>query len=150
MFPLSITGSIKLQAISPQQVSGVVASIVAALERERASNVSIIGNTISFRAGVFRFVSRWNVLVPVASGTLEVKAGAPGSIVFRFSCIQFLAIFTTIVLILGLALPSEVSTVSHLVIPLVAWLWLFGMNYLIAAIRLPSFVRRAAEAANRQ
>ena len=142
MFPTSISGTVELPVLTPEQTPALVSALNIALEGARAFDISRTGNAITFRGGIFRFVSNLNVLVPVSSGVIEVRPGAPGTIVFRFSCMQLLIIVTVMALLTGFVIPSNQPLAFKLGMPALMWLWLFGMNYLIAKIRLPAFIRR--------
>lgn len=148
MFPTHITGRIELAAATPERVDSIAERFVSELARVRASDVMRQGNTITFKGGVFRLVSSWNILGPVSQGAIELKVGPPPEIAYRFSCIQMLVITTLMVIVMGLfvATSPRAPLALKLGAPVIMWLWLFGMNYLIAAYRLPAFVRRTAGA----
>jgi hypothetical protein len=147
MFPTSIKGTLVLSACASDDVPRFLSKIRAELESVKARHISLSGNKISFRGGVFRFVSNWNVLCPVGSGVIEVIPGTPPVLRYHFSCLEMLVVVSLMVLFLGLFLAQRSPIVLELFLfPVLAWLWLFGMNYLTAAIRLPRFVRRAVDA----
>ena len=86
----------------------------------------------------------WNILVPVGRGEIEIVPGKPGTVKYGFSCVQMLILLTLMVGAMSVALISREGLSAHAIIFLViGWLWLFGMNYVISAVRLPRFVRRA-------
>lgn len=70
MFPTSFEGSIQTKALESTEIDLVLDQIEQALKAERATGISRTGNTISFQAGVFRFVSGQNILAPVGHGDL--------------------------------------------------------------------------------
>lgn len=124
------------------QAQTVVANFERALIRERASGVSAVGNRLTFRAGMFRFVSNMNILASVGSGTVDVQPGSPGAISFHFSCLQSLLVTTGMASLVAVLLASGPnSIVVRFLVPIGGWLWLFGASYLIANYRLGHFVR---------
>lgn len=143
MFPLAIVGRVESATIPIEQVPAIVAALKSALAQARASDVSEIGNKVTFRGGAFRSVFNWNVLVPFGSGVIEVHTGSPGTVEFRFSCVQMFVVVTLMVSFAAFIIPTTKPLWFRLGAPLAMWLWLFGMNYLIAKFRLPAFVRRA-------
>lgn len=145
MFPTGFKGEIETPPLRPQDVDDVLASIEEALVGAKAADITRVGNTISFRGGLFRFViGNWNVLHPVGHGEIEVVPGSPGAVRYDLSCVQMLVVATLMVGWLTVSMSSRGHvTLGTVLIPLIGWLWLFGMNYLIAAVRLPAFVRSA-------
>ena len=143
MFPLIISGRVESASISAEQVPVLVAGLSSALARARASDVTCAGNALAFRAGIFRLVFSWNVLVPVGSGAIQVHAGTSGIVQYRFSCVQMLIVVSIMMLLLAFLIPRTEPLVLRVGVPVVLWLWLFGMNYMVASFRLPAFLRRA-------
>jgi hypothetical protein len=141
MFPVAIVGSLELAPISAGQVPDVVRALMTALNSARASDVSSAENKVKFRAGVFRLVSNSNVLVPVGSGEIEVHFGSPGRVRYRFSCVQMLVIVSVMALLLACLIPTTESSPLRIGAPVAVWLFLFGINYVIALRRLPAFIR---------
>lgn len=142
-FPTNISGTVRLSVLTPEQIPALVSALNAALEVARAVDISRTGNSITFSSGIFRFVSNLNVLAPVSNGVIEVQPGAPGKVVFRFSCMQLLIIATVVALYVGLVIPSSEPLAFKLGLPVLVWFWLFGVNYVIARVRLVAFIRRA-------
>lgn len=147
MFPTSIEGTLDLPERSPAEASELLRRIERALVQAKANDLVRSNDRISFRGGVFRAVSSWNVLGPVGSGVIEVVQGSPSTIRYDFSCMELLIIVTLMAVVLGLSMihGSPSSMISY-VLPILAWLWLFGMNYIVASVRLPNFVKRAIDA----
>lgn len=144
MFPTSIKGEFEIKVLQFEDIDSVLSRVEQELAAARAANVLRTDNKITFRGGIFRFVSNWNVLVPVGYGEIEVL---PTSVKYEFSCIEMLIVTTFMACIMCIFILSSipVSTLSF-VVPLLMWLWLFGMNYVIAFVRLPAFVRKIAGA----
>ena len=91
-FPVSVDGTITLvEPPSDEEVLRVVERIKALLERARTSSISHSGSGVTFRGGLFRFVSNWNVLVPFGWGRIDVEA-VQGALVIHYhlSTVQIL------------------------------------------------------------
>jgi hypothetical protein len=145
MFPISFKGEFKFPQLQPQDINLVLNGVVQELTRVQATSICRAGHKVSFRGGIFRLVFNWNVLGPVDYGEIEVLPGNPVIVRYNLSCVQML-VLSTLVVVVFLALPwmGGVRTVQEtLIVPVFFWLWLFGMNYLVAAVRLPRFVRKA-------
>src|SRR6267154_1863974 len=139
MFPISLKGSIDTPGIAPEQVIEVTARLISALNRVRAFSVICDGNTITFRGGIFRLVSNWNILVPVNRGVITVSSGSRGVVRYNFSCIEMLVFIALWVVLAVSLIPSDKPTFFRFGAPPLLGLWLFGANYLVAAYRLPAF-----------
>jgi hypothetical protein len=146
MFPLSIDGEIELKSSAPE--SDILSGLRRALAAQKANNISTDGRRIAFEAGVFRLVSNWNVLVPVGSGTIEIVPGPPRRVRYAFSCRQMAAFTTAMAGVMSCLAAREGGAAGAVLIFAGAWAWLFGMNYIIAAFRLPGFVRDAVESSS--
>lgn len=145
MFPTSFKGEFKLPQLRPQDINLVLNGVEHELAMVKATSICRAGHKVSFRGGVFRLVFSGNVLFPVDYGEIEVLPSNPCVVRYNFSCVQMLVLATLLVVVF-FALPwmGGVRTVQDtLIVPIIFWLWLFGMNYLIAAVRLPRFVRKA-------
>ncbi|MBI1849429.1 MAG: hypothetical protein HYR85_03690 [Planctomycetes bacterium] len=112
----------------------------------RAIDIRRSDDAVSFRGGLFRSVTNWNVLVPVDSGRIEVVAGPSMRVRYYFSCSKLL-VTTTLGAVLLVVLSSVQAGRVRLFAPLLVTMGLFGGNYVIASHRLPRFVRRAVGAA---
>jgi len=142
-FPLTIAGTVKLAAATPGQASDLAEQLAKALIANRATDVRSSGNSVTFRGGMFRFVTNWNLLVPVTSGTITVASGSPGSVDYCFSCMQMLIFATafSLLVLVFFASPPRAPLAFDLLAPIGAWAWLFGANYLLAYFRLSGFIR---------
>jgi len=143
MFPTSVAGRVELASISVDQVPELTRALKSGLERAQASQVTCAGNAVLFRVSLFRLVSNWNLLVPVNGGVVEIHAGAPGIVQFRFSCVRMLMLVSVVALVVAAFIPQREPLWVRLGAPFVVWLWFVGQNFLIASFRLPAFVRRA-------
>ncbi len=142
VFPLDISGQVAVPDATALRAPALIAHFERALVRERASSVSTAGNRLTFRVGMFRFVSNMNILAFIGSGEIEIQPGSPATVSFRFSCLRSLLAMTAIASGLALHLASgPISPAIRFWIPVGMWLWLFGANYLIASSQLRQFVR---------
>jgi len=142
VFPFNIRGQVTVPSLTLPQAQTIIANFERALVQVRASGVSIAGNRLTFRAGIFRLVSNMNILAFVGSGTVDVQPGSPGTVNFHFSCLQSLLVTTGMVSFVAAMLASGPNSVAvRFWVPVAAWLWLFGANYLISNFRLWQFVR---------
>jgi len=151
VFPVSISGSIHLKLdAAPSEMTAKVAvdRIVDMLDLAGAAGVRTEGNRVLFWVGWFRPVWNWNILVPFNSGHIEVwSRGKALSVSYTLSVLRMFLVVTLLLaalmtfVVLGKADPmAQVQATLPWVG--VAWLWLFGLNYLIATIRFPLWLRR--------
>lgn len=150
MFPTSIDGEFEIPEYDSTK-DGALRTLLKferALFDNKAKNIKLVGTKLTFEGGIMRMVSNWNILVPVGYGEIEVRPGSPGKLIYRFSTRQMLAGATGMAALFGLLAAmgaSGLASANPVVIFLAAWAWLFGMNYLFAAYRLPRFVRSVLE-----
>lgn len=157
VFPLSVSGSVRLKLASApteNSIRAAVARIADMLDEKsttsaRAADCVIVeGNVITIRMPWFRITWGWNILAPFNAGRVEVSGGNDAITVRYAMSTVAMFIFTTLPLVAALALtswakPDTLSAIrSFLPWFGLAWLWIFGMNYLIAMIRFPLWLRR--------
>lgn len=139
-FPFGLSGSIRLRNIpSPDSlVKPAIDRIEDMLDDAGATFVDCEGSEVQFKAGLFRQVWNWNILVPFGSGRIRIETHASSLLLkYRLSTIEMLV---AVIAMLGLVwLIAPKLPFSDLVF---IWLWLFGMNYLIAAVRFPLWLQR--------
>lgn len=147
MFPVSIQGKIPLHALQPGAASHIVARIEQGLSSARPSHIERDGRVVVFRAGMFRLVSSWNLLAVVDRGRIEVVDGANAHVAYDFSTRQMLIVVSSILIAMPLFAIAAGDGPPLVVLPVLAalgWLWLVGMNYLTATLRLRRFLKSAA------
>ncbi len=147
-FPISLSGAVTAREVTVEQA---LDRIESALSYAKALALRREGGAVQFRGGVFRLVSGWNVLVPISSGIVEVSPSATGvSVGYRVTFMQMLILVTLMVgAFLGpfvMATP-EMPVKGGLGVLAVAWLWLFGGNFVLTRWRWPAFLRRALQGA---
>lgn len=119
---------------------------------ERGAEVTIIeSEKLYFKVPFTMFPKggNTNILVPVSSGSIQVEI-REGKYLLSF-CLGFrrlliLSLFIALGFIAPISLLEKKDPQYWL--PLVAWLWLFGGNYLITAFRFPRFLKKSANRAS--
>ena len=157
-FPVSIDGTISLKEYSTTPAL-VAAQIQEMLESAHASEISVRGTEVLFVKNLMQPMWSTTILLPFDSGQFAIEARDGGLVVhYRLSTRRnmrvvtaMLGIFGTIAAVsLGVSAvfgtwdgPQEIMDVALSIAPAMAgmWLWLVGMNYLIAKIRTPFWLR---------
>jgi hypothetical protein len=150
-FPISITGTISLpkETSDLRGVEEVCGQVENLLESARASTITRQDGSIVFTAGIFRFVTSWNVLVAINYGKIVIEdAGSVVRISYFAGTVQMLIIVTLMLGIIsvwviyndpkGVAFPAQ----HRLWFAALGWFWLFGGNYFLAALRFPRWLER--------
>ena len=121
-----------------------LAGLAAGLARVRASTIAREGSCVLFYVRFLRLVLNTNLLVPIESGA--IRAEVEGDAIRLSYCLRTVRLC---VIAAAMALACAVfagsagfDTVHSVGIGLLAWLWLFGGNYLIALVRFRWFVKR--------
>jgi hypothetical protein len=116
------------------------------LKKVKARNVEIQGDRISFNGGMFRAVSNWNILTQIDYGYLEIKEAEDEFIITYFISfgVLFICACALVVCLGGILFiqNTPLSLAGWLALLVLAWLWLFGVNWLVAIARFPPFVER--------
>ena len=153
-FPVSISGSIQLQrrGKGAETLERIGARIEASLKREAASSIARHGTRISFKVAVlFGRVSRWSVLGPMDSGTVEIEDIGP-RISVKY-CVSTMRNFVVATTIYGVIVPSITffpdrngdSAVQVMLCLLVVWALTVGGAYFVTANRFPRWLKRNLE-----
>jgi hypothetical protein len=156
-FPISITGTISLPKGTSdlRGVEEVCGQVENLLESARATVITRQDGSIAFTAGIFRFVTSWNVLVAINYGKIVVKDAGPVVRVSYFASTIEMLILTTLMLCIisvwvihndskGVTFPAQ----HPLWFAALGWFWLFGANYLLAALRFPRWLERGLRRAS--
>ena len=149
-FPLDHRGEVSWTIHSGRnadwECTTLLNAVVEQLQKESANDISVIGNRIRFKGGVFRFVHNWNLLISISSGSVEAVPVNGRLIVTYYLNFKQLLIFSTVLAsLMGLVIVGEngLPVEGKLAIVGFTWLWLFGMNFLIAILRFPGLIDRA-------
>jgi len=153
-FPLSLVGSFNVEApggASDESVVLLKTAISDWLVKKGARAISDTAQGISFKAGLFRPVTGLNPLVAVSSADVEfVRNRTVIHVTYRLRFTELLIAATFgVALLIGfqLVIAPKLTPVQMLVFSVIGWLWLFGMNYLIAKYRIPNALKKLASQA---
>jgi hypothetical protein len=119
--------------------------LAAGLERVHASTIAREGSCVLFYVRFFRLVMNTNLLVPIDSGAIHAELdGDAIKMRYRLRTVR-LCIVTTVMAVAAVAiiLSASLDLQTAIRIGVMAWLWLFGVNYLIALFRFRGFVTRS-------
>jgi hypothetical protein len=143
-FPFSSQGTL---FVDTGDLERVIAAVESVIQRAKPSSIATTDRHIEFTAGLFRSVSSWNLLVSIESGRVTFEKTDRGiQVRYVISFVQMFFVVTIMVVVLFEALPV-ISWGNRAGVPLpvvgLMWLWLFGMNYVIATFRFPAALRGA-------
>jgi hypothetical protein len=146
VFPTSINGYIELKALKSEHVEMVTRGIKRQLETMKAVDISQQGNMVSFRGGFFpfRFIANLNALGPVNRGEIEVLSGPPAVVKYQLSTVGMLVDVSVIALAMAIFIGITRDMTTASLAFLIMFGVFFGMNYLVAVLRLSSFVKLTA------
>lgn len=149
-FPISMAGSfyVDVPEASDQDASRLKTAISEWLHEKRARSVSSTARGVSFRVGNSIFTPSWNPLVAISSGEIEIVPQETGiKVAYRLRFTQMLVLVTAmVILFLGppILTASNLTPMQASLFLLMAWLWLFGGNYVITLYRVPRALKRIA------
>jgi hypothetical protein len=140
---LMIGGSIYFgEETDPEKLASHLADC---LYHADAKAVDLADGHVAFKAGVFRMVGNWNVLVPFGSGELRVDP-VTRQVYYRLSARQLVVVAS-----FGIFLMATFVLFSQAWQPLVMmpfiWLWVVGGNLAIGVFRFERFLCRSIESA---
>jgi len=142
MFPTSIKGVLPVDESKPADKNRLIYDLGNALEQVDARAVKLLGDSITFKGGIFRLTHGDNVLVPITSGVIQVRIGEPGFIRYKFSCLQMLSIFALVLVGRTLDRGNGGVPVSEFIAEAGVWSSAYALVYAIAAYRLRALIRR--------
>jgi hypothetical protein len=133
-------------ALAPVQDGATLEQLLAIvgqrLEDAQARKVSVEPNTVSFKGGFFRLVGNWNLLVAIGSGKIELDPQGH-RIAYSLSFAELLVVGTVMIGVMAMFMAAGGFPSGAFICFLpVGWLWLVGMNYLIALSRFDRFMKR--------
>ena len=112
-----------------------------------AKTVDLADGRASFKGGVFRMVSNWNVLAPFGSGEMRVNP-TTRQVFYRLSVRELVAMGTVVVGLMTIFTLMSRAWQPAIFMPIM-WLWIVGGNLAIGTFRFERFVRRSIESAPR-
>src|SRR5688572_19734145 len=120
------------------------------LRSVHATDVVVSQRGVTFRAGMFRFVSNWNVLVPFTRGELVVDETAK-RLRYRVSFLQLFAVLVLFTVLAIVVMPRQGFSPGMVPVAVaLIWIWLGGGNLVIGLVRFERFLRRAMSSAPRR
>lgn len=144
MLPFDYSGEYRWRGISDGEAGEIKRRLLKAsaeeLCRVKGRNVRVEGDKVYFSGGMFRLVSNWNILTQIDHGHIEVSDVGEDIIVSYYISFRFLVVAGTVLVLIFSGLAS-----LPLPVVVIAWLWLIGMNLLIAIVRFPRFVARIVQ-----
>lgn len=147
MFPASIESEVPLPGYGPGDSDAVVDAFLAALVEDGAVDLSRQGDRIDFRGIVFRpgFRMRRRMVDTVSRGSIEVVPGSPYVVRYRLSTLTLLLVIVGMSLVIAIVGAIEGDPSVIFMFPLLAFVWVFGMNYLITYFQARAFFARVVE-----
>jgi hypothetical protein len=145
LFLTHFDGLIVFPSLDAEDTCRILDHLRSALIDQKASNVQLSTNKITFQVAFFSFVSNWNILEMVDKGEIFAHPGASGSLKYSFSFKRIFMSSTlfSVALLLFLLFVGRQNILTIIRIPIISWLWLYGLNYIIVAFRLQGFIRQA-------
>jgi hypothetical protein len=149
MFPVSLKGTFELRPLNDDDVVDVLDRVEQVLADVKASRIVREGSTITFRGGFLRGIpgTSINVLGEIGRGELEVMTGDPGRARYRLSTLGMTLTITGVVAALSAFIAVRENAPAFAV-----WFFVLGtlavvsMNFVLASMRAPAFLQRAASA----
>jgi hypothetical protein len=150
MFPVSVSGAVKLRKRENpgMLVAPIAVQLENLLEKAQASDWTVEGSEIRFTVALLRRgTGRGNILEPFESGRFEIVPQDDHVLVrYRMNMLRTLGIVTAMICVLVLFVwhGRSIAAAFGEIWPfaLGGWLWLFGVGYLIAMIRVPLWLKR--------
>lgn len=148
-FPVSTTGSIPIPSDAADvSDEGIILACADQVEHERARVVLRTQRTMHFEAPFFRaWTSGWWLTVSASEGQFAIESSSDGQRVLRYrlSTVRNAAL-GTLVTLAGFGSLAFGSFATPPPFPwqfiFVAWLWIVGANWAMAAIRVRFWCRR--------
>lgn len=137
-------GQLRFPSFDPSASARLYLRLLAdRLEEAKPRRIDLCADRLTFRGGIFRPVSSWNLLVPVTSATIQAFAESREVVVtytLQMTEMLFLCGLASIVGI-GLAIDQHSLETAGGAAAIV-WGWLFGGNYLLMRFRMKSLFRK--------
>lgn len=150
--PFPVTRRATYRSESQGDPAHAAEALAARLERAHASTIRQEDGLVEFDVKFFRPVAKTNLLVAIDRGTFRVHRESGGLVVeYELSFRRALLIITVMVLgVFGVLAGAGQPLSTRVETVVLAWVWLFGGNYVIACMRIPPFIRKALTIAERQ
>jgi hypothetical protein len=118
-----------------------------ALNSCRARNIVVANGRISFTAGIFRFVTRLNILNSIGYGQILLTETPDHFVASYYISFRQMAVVLALIdivfcaFVFGNDRGNEIPLIAKLAIPVIAWLVLLAFNWLGALIQFPTLVK---------
>ena len=119
---------------------GLLRTFQHELEEARARKVTLEPNGLSFRGGLFRFMSSWNIFVSITKGRILLDPET-SRVTYYLSFVEIIVVVTLMIGFMALAAKHLPTEFYYWGLPLM-WLWLVGANLAFALTRFDRFMRR--------
>jgi len=140
LFPLSADGKVVPQDGTRIDTGALLDELRDRLQAEGATELVLDGSTLRFKVPFWKPFWSWQLLVPLDEGILRVNSDA--ELEYEFSLRRTLLIATVgTVWVASMVFLRGGGALAGLWIFAICWLWVFGMNYVTALVRLSHFVR---------
>jgi hypothetical protein len=154
-FPFSATGSFRVRVDGDvdDHAQKLIVVVREWLDKNHAKEVILTPDGITFKAGAGRAVSNWNILAAVGRGTIQVSSfDRHLNVLYRLDFTELVISGSILVLPVGIVavignwvlerkLQRGGIPVGVVILPMV-WLWLVGMNYAVALLRVSLALRK--------
>jgi hypothetical protein len=145
-FPLSADGRIHAKGID---VSRAIEAVERLLRSTKASTIAVHDNRLDFTVRFLRLGSNWNLLVPIDSGRVVFREREDAiDVEYHISLRRWFFIVTGMMIVVFAVVPLiAIGPAGGVPVPflLFLWLFLFGGNYFIAALRFPAALRSSLD-----
>ncbi len=147
VFPVSVSGVVRVQGVGAD-VHATAERIADMLDEAAQTEAKVEGNEVRFKKVVMTGGSSWKILVPFNGGRFQVELeGMSIRVRYSLSTVHMLLIVTVLMGALAAWVGWTERTHGadgHVAAEMFVggWLWLFGMNYLTAVIRIPLWLKR--------
>jgi len=141
-FPITVTGVVKLPFGTERiSVTEYMSAVEKCLENEKAKKIVVSGNKITFRGGMFRFVSKSNLLVTIDHGQVQVEElPTELHVTYRLSFLQIFVLTSVFVMFLVFILHDTIVSSRNASYLILIWLWVFGGNFAVGLFRFRRFL----------
>jgi len=149
-FPFTYTNKVEVQFDEKKHTpENLLDSVIKSLQKAKAKNVKNNLNHITFTGGIFRLVTNWNILGSISSGEITIERNKDKL------CLKYHLKFTEMLIIvtvgvfgflgIGIYQASNLTNIHKIIMLIIAWLWLFGGNYMVTIFRFPKFINEMTE-----
>ena len=142
--PFFAEGSIDVHT-SDKSPADLLQGLARAIDHAKPRSMDISHQRLTFEAGLFRGVSKWNELGAASRGVIFVNESSDRIHIHYTICFGSLFFFSlTAALFIGCVIGASTGA-ANVVFPIVVFVLLFGFNYLFTRLNFVAFLRSTAE-----